>query len=617
MTRNLGGYAGHRLACANLVAGGTLVAAAAGTLATLAWLWHRSHFGLDLTDESFDLIWLEEPWRYPLSPTQFGFVYHPLYDLVSGDIAAIRQANLLLTFCLAWALCTLLITHIARLSEHTARPPRISQLIVSASLATSALAVFTMWIPTPSYNSLALQAVILAASGLILADKSMSFASVAGWLLVGAGGWLAFMAKPPTAAVLLPIAITYLAVSGNLNGRLLSISAFACTLLLLGSAVSIDGSVQNFAHRLAGGLEISRVLEGGHRIDRLFRIDRFALTAREQLLLSASAILVFALSVLANYRWRYRATSSVGCMGAIIASLAIVSEVTAAPLYPGNFMGMLALGGALGALTAAVWLARTKSRWSSIRRAVPISLTLAALPYAYAFGTGNNYWQQGAGAAMFWVLSGAALLASVLPQNRLIHGLLPTAVVGQLTTVVLLATAMEHPYRQSQALRLQDEPTTLGRHEAKLVLPRQTAEYFRTVTSIAKSAGFQRGTPVFDLTGHSPGTVFALGASAVGQPWMIGGYKGSERLASMMLDRASCPDISKAWVLTEPEGPRKLDTSILRRFGIDFRRDYVEVGALFTPLGIRDYPAIYEQRLLKPTRPANEAIAACREARGR
>lgn len=589
----------------------------AGTLAALAWLWHRSHFGLDLTDESFDLIWLEEPWRYPLSPTQFGFVYHPLYTLVSGDIAAIRQANLLLTFSLAWALSTLLIRHIARLSEHTARPSWISHLIVSASLATSALAVFTMWIPSPSYNSLALQAVILAASGLILADKSMSFASAAGWLLVGSGGWLAFMAKPPTAAALLPLAIIYLAASGKLNSRLLPISAFVCTLLLLGSAVTIDGSVQTFAQRLAGGLEISRVLEGGHSIDRLFRIDRFALTARELLLLSASALLVFVLSVLANLRWRYQATSSVGCMGAVIASLAIISEVAAAPLYPGNFMGMLVLGGALGALAAAVWLARTKARWSSIRRAVPISLTLAALPYVYAFGTGNNYWQQGAGAAIFWVLSGASLLASVLPQNRLSHGLLPTAVVVQLTTVALLATAMEHPYRQSQALRLQNAATTLGPHDAKLVLPRQTAEYFRAMTSIAKSAGFQRGTPVFDLTGHSPGTVFALGASAVGQPWMIGGYKGSERLASMMLDRASCPDIAKAWVLTEPEGPRKLDASILQRFGIDFGRDYVEVGTLFTPQGIRDYPDIYEQRLLKPTRPANEAIAACREARGR
>ncbi len=599
-----------------LLAGGAFVLTLTGALVTICWLWHRSHFGLDLTDESFDLIWAADPWRYPLSPTQFGFLYHPLYRVLGGDIPALRQANILLTFGIAWVLCATLVRQLAPLPEQAGQRAWMPWLSVSASLATAALTLFAMWIPSPSYNSLALQAVLLAALGLILADRSASFSSLLGWLLVGTGGWLAFMAKPPTAAALAVVVLAYLLGSSKLRGRLLAMSALSSILLLLVSAVAIDGSILAFIDRLRGGLEIGRTLDAGHRMSRLLRLDDFKLGELEKLLLASIVLVVFASSCLVARRPATRMAIMAGCITGMLTSVAIVSGLVAPPLEPSYFLGMLTCGAPLGAVTAALWLAHAQSKWPSVRRVAPLSLALAAMPYVYTIGTGNNYWLQSVGATVFWNLSGVVLLASVLPAPVLLQGLLPTAVAAQLTTVALLATAMEHPYRQSEALRLQSMPTTLGPHGTRLILPPQTAEYLRTAARIAGNAGFERGTPIIDLTGHSPGTVFALGAIAIGQPWMIGGYKGSGSLASMVLDRAPCEDLAAAWVLIEPEGPRKLDMSLLRRYGIDDRESYAEVGKLITPLGIRDYPGVYEQRLLKPLRPADEAVAACRKARG-
>ena len=76
-----------------------------GTIFTLGWVLWFSRYGLDLTDESFYLVWISSPFLYSVSSTQFGFVYYPLYELLGGNIAALRQANILITFGLAVALC--------------------------------------------------------------------------------------------------------------------------------------------------------------------------------------------------------------------------------------------------------------------------------------------------------------------------------------------------------------------------------------------------------------------------------------------------------------------------------------------------------------------------------
>ncbi len=131
----------------------------------LGWLLKFSAYGIDFTDESFYLVWISTPYLYSVSTTQFGFVYHPLYQLLGGDITALRQANILICFALAWGMSQAFINSIL--------PKQSGELLLratlSAGLATAVLLIFDTWLVTPSYNSLTLQALLITTTGLLMA----------------------------------------------------------------------------------------------------------------------------------------------------------------------------------------------------------------------------------------------------------------------------------------------------------------------------------------------------------------------------------------------------------------------------------------------------------------
>src|ERR1700737_3121572 len=170
----------------------------------------RCRSGFDFTDEGFYLNWISNPWNFHSSVTQFGFVYHPLYRLVGGDIVLLRQANVVILFALGWALCFTLLRSIFIQWDSIDAALRAGAIGVALVTGAGTLSFFDVWLPTPSYNSLTLQSLMLASIGALLADRELSRSSSAGWILVGIGGSLAFLAKPTSAAALGCIAAAYL-----------------------------------------------------------------------------------------------------------------------------------------------------------------------------------------------------------------------------------------------------------------------------------------------------------------------------------------------------------------------------------------------------------------------
>ena len=81
-----------------------LTCSAISTVLILGWVLWFCRYGIDVTDEGFYLVWMSNPFNYSISTSQFGFIYHPLYELLDGNIVALRQANILITFSLAWML---------------------------------------------------------------------------------------------------------------------------------------------------------------------------------------------------------------------------------------------------------------------------------------------------------------------------------------------------------------------------------------------------------------------------------------------------------------------------------------------------------------------------------
>ncbi|MSU96895.1 hypothetical protein EB795_23725 [Pseudomonas mandelii] len=582
-----------------------------GAVAILGLLMVMSRYGLDFTDEGFYLAWGSNPGLYDWSLSQFGFIYHPLYLLFGGDIALIRKVNVLVVFGLSWILVFTLLKEV--FDEDL--KGKILHLAFAFGFASGSLVFFSTWLPTPSYNSLNLQALLIAATGLAAAQSKISKESIFGWALIAIGGWLAFMAKPSTAAALGGSAFVYILLARKFNFRLIVFCGALTLFLLLCSAFFIDCSVDDFIRRIQVAMRFSDFLGGGYSVNNLIRVDDFVLNQQDKVLFF-SVLLISLVIALLMYSYR-RVFSVLGiiCAGSIVLLiLLLVTFRVLVTLDNGGFHSLLMLAIPASMVLFSIGLYRHRfflhvpiSRWA-------IGLMFAIYPHVYAFGTNNNYWQVGGLAGFFWLLGGLVLVTPVISKAKACYALLPFLLATQLIVVLLLLTGMESPYRQPEPLRLNTHKVEIGQSGSGLVLSRDYATYLTDSMTASRKVGFLSGTPVIDLTGQSPSVLFAIGATNIGQAWMIGGYPGSFKMASEVLKGVPCEQLAAAWLLTEPEGPRSLSDSLVSSFGAE-PSDYEVVASWNTAKGAGGYEQRPAQQLLKPVRNSSTSIKACSDSR--
>ncbi|MBT9463715.1 hypothetical protein [Hydrogenophaga sp.] len=589
-----------------------LLLVAISSVATLAWMLNYSRYGIDFTDEGLYLIWAANPHQYDASVTQFGFIHHPLYLFLNGNIAHMRQFNVGITFGLAFLLC-LAVFEVTR----SGNIPRFSSVVSSLGLATASLVVFSLWLVTPSYNSLNLHALLISAVGIVWSSSSTSRLRFAGLIVLGIGGWLSFMAKPSTAMALGMLVVIYWATNGKLRLKDLVLPIAVAGALLLLTAWVIDGSVLKFKDRISTGLEVARLLGGGHSIEKLFRLDEFSLNDFEHHLFAVAAVMPLTVALaLGSAKTPLRLMGIFACTLPVFYVGVVISETGshASPLgsNPGLLFLSLSIASALYVAFAA--LARQHTfRLSPDRLA--LALLLLTLPYCYAFGTNGNYWWSGAFAGFFWLLPGLVLVNSLEVGHDPSRFVALLAITTTALTMLILDMGMQTPYRQPQPLTLNDQVVEVGQRGSNLVLSESYVNYLQAAKGSAGTAGLAPGTPMIDLSGQSPGILYALGAESLGQAWMIGGYPGSANLASFVLKAVPCEKLGAAWILAEPDGPRSLPGAVLATFGASLATDYVQVGSWATAAGAGGYTQPREQTLWKPARDKGLAAAACRAAR--
>ncbi len=583
------------------------LAAGAAAAALLGWVLWACGRGFDFTDEGLYLIWLHNPHAYAASVTQFGFVYRPLDWLLGGDIALLRRANVLLTFGLAWTAAYQLLSRMV--DEPAAKGTRLA---ISLAFAGSSLAFFQLWMPSPGYNSLAFQALLVTLIGLLLAAGARTRASDAGWFLIVAGGWLAFMAKPTTALALAAISAIYLVLARKLSVRGVLISLAGGAVLLVMSAWLIDGSIQGFVQRIQSGLALAQALGAGHEMDKMLRLEPLILPEplTESILKAGAAAAVVAL-LMGSTGWLLQAAGGLALLAALACAIGLAMGWVPAREF-GMFQGMLALAAPLAGV--GVFAARgLVGRWRIFRlKKWAMVAVCTALPFAYAFGSNNNYWLVGAATGYFWLLAGAGLWGVVKPKAGAWVSLLPMAAIALVVAALLLQLAMNNPYRQLEALRANTHPTVLGPGSgSSLLLSEADSQYIEQFKQASARAGFVAGTPMIDLTGRAPGVLYAGGAFNVGQPWLIGGYPGSLGFVSLALDSVACETLASSWLLIEPESPRAIPQAVLARYGANAQADYVPVGEVVRQADAAHADEARRQQLFKPLRDTAAATQAC------
>ncbi len=476
--------------------------------------------------------------------------------------------------------------------------------------ATGSLSFFDLWIPTPSYNSLTFQSLMLAAIGALMTRHEMSKASFAGWTLVGLGVGVAFLAKASSAAVLCVLLCIYLAIAGTFRIRGAVISTACAILVVVVAALSIDGSLSTFLRRIVLGMELAQRISP-HLLN-IFRWDDVQLSDEQKLNFTYLATAAF-LATFLGFARNGLARSVSGLIAIATSGLVIATTVgMLAPRVSYEPFQPMQLGAVSLGLGAAALLFHLRIRVEQWRTGLALIALFAVLPYAYASGTGGGYWIAASRAGFFWLLIGIVVCAGAA-ANIGWQNMLPGSALAIAATTCVLYVAMENPYRQTAPLRLQESIIEIVPGKSHLFLAGETGAYIRELRRIAASNGFKPGDPMLDLSGVSPGSLYVIGARPLGVAWTLGGYPGSSDFLRGALGLVSCKVIAESWILFESDPAAFFDPEIMRGIGIDISTDYSDVGSIAS---IRSFaPRQFEQRLLRPARSPGAGTLACENAR--
>lgn len=564
-------------------------------------LWLLSYMGtsFDLSDEGYYLNSALNPRLYNQSFTFFGFLYAPLGHLAGWDLASYRRLGVLIT-------CALTICLVFRIGFWIGLG-HLRSILLGLAASPWPLVLFYQWLPTPNYNSLALQGLLVIAIGLV--PFSVDRARSLFWqgILIGVGGWLAFMGKPTTALIAGIVVFAFLANTQSKKILAIAIPAAVAAILLVATAYYLDGGIMAFIARLQGSVVHAALLDAGHSGDSLLRLDTLALTGREWLALLASGVLVCALtsskSPLLNQLWLILSTITV---------VALVLGLNPRWIEHTSSLPLVILGLPPGAALGVMIGKGRQGFWRTLRPVLPLSLAFAMFPYALAFGTNNNNWFQSSLGCAFWLFAALPLVGRFsLCSPRHASALVPLLSAAQLIVAVLLSVSMTHPYRQGEALRDQLQIAHIGPGHAPIAMSVDVARYLDTLRQTAISAGLAEQDPVIDLTGRMPGALFALDTTAVGDAWIVGGYPGSAAMARSALGTVPCDVLARAWVLAEPTGPRALVLSDVLPPAFNF----IDVGSVESPLG--EYSTHFSQTLFRPDTNLADRHLACEQWQAR
>ena len=575
------------------------------TILILYWVFKFSANGIDFTDEGWFLNSISNPFLYKTTLSKFGYIYHPFYNLVDGNIAWLRRINFFITFVLAYTLVYLVINNLVKLDKIN----KVIQCVLSSGIAISSFT--SLYILTPSYNHLTFQALLITSIGIALIDVTKFNKNLLSYIIIGIGGWLTFMAKPSSAVGLAALVLMYIILSKQLQLRFLLIAAVTAFILLIISAFIIDGSITVYVERFLLSIELQTMLQAGHGIIKIFRINGLYLSIK----IILSIFFIFLLSV--YFIWLGLKNNKinnfiyiVSCF-LILVITTIIANVDWNPNY-GIYEPYLVFGIFYACLFVIIKLIiNNKIKIHDVR--LGLFLVFIILPYIFALGTNQNYWLQSGFVSFFWLLSAFVLIIPWYVQQKLYQPIILLVLLSQLITSLYIKERIEKPYRYNQSLRLDDSKIIINNNH-ELILSKEFANYIYHARKIAAQSGFIKGDSIIDLSGQSPGLLYLLGAKSIGTAWNMGGYKGSLDMAKATFKLVDCQDIANSWIIFESKGPRSISTDLLASFGANFPEQYQLVGSWKTAEGAGGYPKQRTQELYKPTN-IGQVINSCAVSR--
>ncbi|MDB5720899.1 MAG: hypothetical protein JWP15_1517 [Alphaproteobacteria bacterium] len=510
--------------------------------------------GMDLTDEVFYLVWTRNPDAFALIYQPFGYLLHPLFRLVGGDLQTYRLAG----FAIAATAGACLGCSLSR--------TRANRALFSVYGAASALTIFFPWIITPSYNSAANVGAMLVIAGILNAFANRPALRLAGAVAAAAGLCLAAFSKPPLYALALAVMSAAPIVAKRAQAFRVMIAALLLAAVLI-SALLPPAQIVDLVERMEATQHILALTNTPLALPAKLIKDWGSVPP------ALSGAVIAALSSLALRRFRW--FGSLGYV-AIALSLYHVWDVSADALdgYMPDFIGLTLVTIAAGY----AGLMRDRRDFG-----LPLIGLLLAAPLAVALGTFNNQWAQ-LNFSMAFPFLAIFVLASADPATWRRAAALALCVLGPPGLMLLAAC---YPYSLPASIFEQqiavEHPLT---HGSILVDP-ETAGFVRSAGRLAP------GTLLIDLSGTGPGVNAVLGGRAAVLEWL---NPATPSWPDVVWSRLSAEERERAWFVG-PVWPL-FDRSAPARWLAAHRAGYC--GRTLPPITVWG-----EERILQVWRPCN------------
>ncbi|MBV1688566.1 hypothetical protein KRR38_12990 [Novosphingobium sp. G106] len=437
--------------------------------------------GLDLTDEIFYLVWTHDPNAYWLIYQPFGYLLHPLFNLVGGDLQTYRLAGFSIAAAagvvLGWSL-----------SPAGKAPP-----VFALYGAAAALTIFFPWIITPSYNSAANVGALLILAGILNAFADRQARRHIGAVAAAVGLCLAAFSKPPLFAI--GVAVMLL---GAFSSRRQPAALPLVAAPLLGASLIClflaPAELPGLVRRMAASQDILALPNTPFGLPAKILRD----WGEVPLALSGAALAAAMSFVLRRTRW-----FAWPGYAAVALSLSYAWDA-ATDVTDGDtpdFIGLALV------LLAAGYAGVVQHRDGA--RLPTIGLLLAA-PGAVALGTFNNQWSQ-FNFSMAFPLLAIFTLASADPaswRRRIAQAL---CALGPPAVMVLAAS---NPYSLPVSIFEQQTSIYPPLVHGSLLVDEETARF------VNSARGLARGALLIDLSGTGPGVSAVLDARAPVVAWL-------------------------------------------------------------------------------------------------
>jgi len=550
--------------------------------------------GFDFTDEAFFILWANQPENIYVALTQFGFYTGFLLKVASGNLTGFRLIGLLILLVMNYIFLSVLYKYMNNGKREKLSIEKVYFLIVMSVMGCAAY--YNRWAYlTPSYNWLALIAVLMVGTGLLMsvvedgADSDEPQLYHKPWLgpvLIGAGGALSFIAKPTTAFLLACVSIAWFVWVSKNNNRLyqLLLAAIISVFFLLAHVIVFKESVGDYYVELIQSLEYIKLLGVGTYASYTELLYGALVDLIKVVFTSKNAVFIPLTIVL--YYWLNKQSSIKNINKQLIISMYLV--VCWLILWHQGYWTRHSIASGwliMAALMFTIYYLQGASLSeddSNAVRAKGISLILFLLfiGFAFSFGTSSGFVRKMSGGLIFIALVNVIISGLIEYREKLKIIKNTLLVLISLAIFVVVVDSYKYPFRINGSIRDQIEPVSLHGLEGEIKVDKETAQYIGDIKKYSRESGWVRGTPLIDMTGVSPGVSIVMDARVIGTPWFLGGYSGSNNYALSVLAAANEGLVKKAWILTSDDGQKRLSEKVLLDLGMVFPENYEIVAEL-------------------------------------